>query len=54
VRCSDTAGIGAGIALAPLAEHRGRLITLGTPAEVGGGGKLRLLGEGPSPMPTQR
>jgi len=42
-----TAGIGAGIALAPLAEHlRGRVTTLGTPAEEGGGGKLRLLERG--------
>jgi len=42
-----TAGIGAGIALAPLAEHLGaRVTTLGTPAEEGGGGKLRLLERG--------
>jgi len=42
-----TAGIGAGIALAPLAEHlRGRVTTLGTPAEEGGGGKLHLLERG--------
>jgi len=42
-----TAGIGAGIALAPLAEHLGgRMTALGTPAEEGGGGKLRLLERG--------
>ena len=42
-----TAGVGAGIALAPLADAlRGRVTILGTPAEEGGGGKLRLLERG--------
>ncbi len=42
-----TAGAGAGIALAPLAAALGgRLTVLGTPAEEGGGGKVRLLERG--------
>lgn len=42
-----TAGIGAGIALAPFAEALGGRVTiLGTPAEEGGGGKLLLLERG--------
>ncbi len=42
-----TAGVGAGIALAPLVEALGgRLTVLGTPAEEGGGGKVRLLERG--------
>ena len=42
-----TAGVGAGIALAPLVETLGgRLTVLGTPAEEGGGGKVRLLERG--------
>ncbi len=51
-RASDTvaghniigsAGVGAGIALAPLAESLGGRVTiLGTPAEEGGGRRLRL------------
>lgn len=42
-----TAGAGAGIALAPLVEALGgRLTVLGTPAEEGGGGKVRLLDRG--------
>lgn len=42
-----TAGVGAGIALAPLAEALGgRVTVLGTPAEEGGGGKLLLLERG--------
>jgi amidohydrolase len=39
------AGLGAGLAAAPLAEEAGgRLVVLGTPAEEGGGGKI-LMGE---------
>jgi len=42
-----TAGVGAGIAIAPLADALGGRVTiLGTPAEEGGGGKLRLLERG--------
>ena len=42
-----TAGVGAGIALAPLAHALGGRVTiLGTPAEEGGGGKLLLLERG--------
>lgn len=42
-----TAGIGAGIALAPLAEQLGiRVTVLGTPAEEGGGGKVDLISSG--------
>jgi amidohydrolase len=42
-----TAGVGAGIALAPLAQALGGRVTiLGTPAEEGGGGKLLLLQRG--------
>ena len=39
-----TAGLGAGLALAALARETGvgRVIVLGTPAEEGGGGKIRL------------
>jgi amidohydrolase len=42
-----TAGLGAGLALAPLAEQLGgRLRVLGTPAEEGGGGKVLMLERG--------
>jgi amidohydrolase len=42
-----TAGVGAGLAAAALAEALGgRLTILGTPAEEGGGGKIRLLDAG--------
>ena len=41
------AGLGAGLALATIAERAGgRLTVLGTPAEEGGGGKIRLLDAG--------
>lgn len=39
-----TASVGAGIALADLLErHPGRVLVIGTPAEEGGGGKIRLI-----------
>src|SRR5438445_2254868 len=39
-----TASTGAGIALADLLEsHPGRVVVIGTPAEEGGGGKIRLI-----------
>jgi amidohydrolase len=42
-----TAGVGAGIAAAAVVERLGgRLTVLGTPAEEGGGGKIRLLDAG--------
>ncbi|QXC61944.1 M20 family metallopeptidase [Aquihabitans sp. G128] len=42
-----TAGVGAGIAAAAVAEELGgRLVVLGTPAEEGGGGKIFLAQEG--------
>ncbi|MGE4567029.1 MAG: M20 family metallopeptidase, partial [Acidimicrobiales bacterium] len=42
-----TAGLGAGLALAPLAEQLGgQLRVLGTPAEEGGGGKVLMLQRG--------
>ncbi len=42
-----TAGLGAGIAAAALAEELGgRLLILGTPAEEGGGGKVRMAERG--------
>lgn len=42
-----TAGVGAGLALAPLVGVLGGTVTiLGTPAEEGGGGKIRLLAAG--------
>ena len=42
-----TAGVGAGLALAALADELGgRVTVLGTPAEEGGGGKIRLLEAG--------
>jgi amidohydrolase len=42
-----TAGIGAGIALAAVAEQLGiRVTVLGTPAEEGGGGKVELINAG--------
>ncbi len=42
-----TAGVGAALALAALAESLGgRLLVLGTPAEEGGGGKVQLLRAG--------
>jgi amidohydrolase len=42
-----TAGVGAGLALAALADELGgRVTVLGTPAEEGGGGKIRLLDAG--------
>jgi amidohydrolase len=41
------AGLGAGLAVAALAEELGgRLVVIGTPAEEGGGGKLRLIDAG--------
>lgn len=41
------AGVGAGIAAAALAEEAGgRVVVLGTPAEEGGGGKIRMLRAG--------
>ena len=42
-----TAAIGAGLALAPVAEELGiRVTVLGTPAEEGGGGKVELINAG--------
>ncbi|MBI2703989.1 MAG: M20 family metallopeptidase [Actinobacteria bacterium] len=42
-----TAGLGAGLAAAQLAtELGGRVLILGTPAEEGGGGKVRMMREG--------
>ncbi len=42
-----TASTGAGIALAPLLERLpGRVMVIGTPAEEGGGGKIRLINSG--------
>ncbi len=42
-----TAAVGAGLALAPLADHLGiRVTVLGTPAEEGGGGKVELINAG--------
>lgn len=42
-----TAGLGAGLAAAALAEEvGGRIVVLGTPAEEGGGGKIRMLQAG--------
>ena len=39
-----TASVGAGIALADLLDrHPGRVLVIGTPAEEGGGGKIRLI-----------
>src|SRR6266542_1986108 len=41
------AGLGAGLAAASLAEELGgRVVILGTPAEEGGGGKVRLIDAG--------
>ncbi len=41
------AGLGAGLAVAPLLEElNGRLLILGTPAEEGGGGKIHLINAG--------
>lgn len=41
------AGVGAGVALATVAEELGlRVTVMGTPAEEGGGGKLRLIDDG--------
>ena len=42
-----TAGLGAGLAAAAVAEDvGGRVVILGTPAEEGGGGKIRMIREG--------
>src|SRR3954451_20190342 len=42
-----TAGLGAGLAAAALADELGgRVVILGTPAEEGGGGKVRLIDQG--------
>jgi amidohydrolase len=42
-----TAGLGAGLAAAALAEEAGgRVVVLGTPAEEGGGGKIRMAQQG--------
>ena len=42
-----TSAVGAGVALAPLAEELGiRVTVLGTPAEEGGGGKVELIEAG--------
>ncbi len=42
-----TAGLGAGLAAAALAEEAGgRVVILGTPAEEGGGGKIRMIQAG--------
>lgn len=42
-----TAGLGAGLAAATLAEELGaRIVIMGTPAEEGGGGKLQLIDQG--------
>src|SRR5688572_11179955 len=42
-----TAGVGAGLAAAAVAEEAGgQVVILGTPAEEGGGGKIRLIRAG--------
>ena len=49
------ASLGAGMALAGVADDLGLTVTvLGTPAEEGGGGKVLLLDAAPSTAPTRR